>query len=366
MGFAEEIREKERRVRELMRRERLGALAITNVGNFAWLTCGGGNYVGTANDVGAATAVITADAKYIVCDNIERPRIRDEEVHGQGFEFWEYGWQENNRDAIIAKIANGVEIGSDIPMAGARNAGAALDACRQSLTAEEIQRYRKLGKAAAECLEATAREIRPGMTEHEMAGMLDKRLYSRGIVPTLTLIATDERIDNYRHPVPTEKKLERRAMLVTGARKWGLIVSATRMVSFGEAPEELRRRHDAVARADATLISATRPGARMGDVFRGAMAAYSDTGYPGEWKLHHQGGPTGYRPREFRVTEATDAIVVDNQAFAWNPSITGAKTEDTIVATAEGPIVLSGTDDWPKVNVEIEGQVIARPDILVL
>jgi Xaa-Pro aminopeptidase len=203
------------------------------------------------------------------------------------------------------------------------------------------------------------------MTEHEIAGLLDRRLYSRGIVPTLTLVATDERIDRYRHPIPTDKKLVRRAMLVTGARKWGLIVSATRMVQFGAMPEELRRRHDSVMQVDAALIAATRPGARMGDVLRKAVEAYSDTGYPGEWKLHHQGGPTGYRAREFKVSESTDAVVLENQAFAWNPSITGTKTEDTIIATSSGAIIQSETDDWPKVNVEIDGRVIARPDTLV-
>lgn len=365
MGFAKEMREKERRARELMRREGLSALAITNVGNFAWLTCGGSNYVGTASDVGATTAVITPDAKYVVCDNIERPRISAEEVAGQGFEFVEFHWSENARDRIIAGLAGGGVVGSDIPMECARNVSAALDGCRQSLTEEEIERYKWLGRNAGECLELAAREAEPGMPEHEIAALIDRRLYARGIVPTLTLVATDERIDKYRHPIPTDKKLERRAMLVTGSRKWGLIVSATRMVQFGALPEELRRRHDSVARVDAALISATRPGARMGDVFGEAMDAYSETGYPGEWKLHHQGGPTGYRAREFKVYETTDAVIVENQAFAWNPSITGTKTEDTIVATSSGPIILSETDDWPKVEVEIGGRVIPRPDVLV-
>jgi len=365
VDFAEEMREKERRARELMRQEGLSALAITNVGNFAWLTCGAGNFIGTANDVGAVTAVVTPDAKYIVCDNIEYPRISEEEVAGQGFEFRIFDWPQGARDAIISEIADGERLASDVPMKGAYNVSSALDSCRQSLTDAEIERYKWLGRNAGECLSLTAREIKRGMTEHEIAGLLDRRLYARGIVPTLTLIATDERIDKYRHPLPTDKKLERRAMLVTGARKWGLIVSATRMVHFGALPDELRRRHDAVAQVDAALISATRPGARMGDVFRAAMDAYSDTGYPGEWKLHHQGGPTGYRAREFKVSEATDAVIVENQAFAWNPSITGTKTEDTIVARSSGPILLSETDDWPKVNVEIDGLVIARPDVLV-
>lgn len=103
----------------------------------------------------------------------------------------------------------------------------------------------------------------------------------------------------------------------------------------------------------------------MGDVFRTGMDAYAEVGFPEEWKLHHQGGPTGYRAREFRVHAGADAVVVKNQAFAWNPSITGAKSEDTIIATSSGPIILSETEDWPKIEVEIDGVTIARPDVLI-
>lgn len=346
-----------------MDREGIDALAITSVGNFAWLTCGAANWVGTSSDVGAATAVVTRDARYIVCNNIEAPRIADEEVGDVGFEFRTFPWYEDAAGHVIRDIAGGGVVGSDVPMDGARTVS--IDSCRQSLTEPEIERYKWLGANAGECLSLACREIEPGMTEHEIAAVLDSHLYARGIVPTLTLVATDERIDQYRHPIPTDRKLERMAMLVTGARKWGLIVSATRLVHFGPLSDDLQRRHDAVARVDATLISATVPGARMGDIFRKCMAAYTETGFPDEWKLHHQGGPTGYRPREFRVTESTEAVVAANQAFAWNPSITGTKCEDTMIATPTGPIILSQTADWPKVDVEMRGMMLQRPDILV-
>jgi Xaa-Pro dipeptidase len=103
----------------------------------------------------------------------------------------------------------------------------------------------------------------------------------------------------------------------------------------------------------------------MGDVFRKGINVYAEVGFADEWRLHHQGGPTGYRTREFRVTEGTDAVIVENQALAWNPSITGTKSEDTIIATPSGPIILSETDDWPKIEVDMGGATIARPDILV-
>lgn len=363
MTRAEETGQKHRRLVELMDRERIDVLAITNLGNFAWLTCGGANWVGTSSDIGAATAVVTRDARYIVCNNIEAPRIADEEAGDLGFEFRVFPWHEDAACSIIRDIARGGAIGSDVPMEGARTIS--IDACRQSLTDLEIERYKWLGLNAGQCLSLACQEIEPSMTEFEIAAVLDRHLYARGIVPTLTLVAVDERIGRYRHPIPTDRKLERMAMLVTGARRWGLIVSATRLVHFGPLSDDLRRRHDAVARVDAAMIAATVPGARMGDIFRKCIDAYAEAGFADEWKLHHQGGPTGYRAREFRVTESTDAVVVQNQAFAWNPSITGTKCEDTIVATPSGPIILSQTTEWPKVSVEIDGAPIARPDILL-
>jgi len=359
------MRAKERRARDLMDREGLDALAVCGSGNFAWLTCGGSNYISIASESGPTAAVITRGGKYIVCDNIESPRIADEEVGGLGFEIHEFAWYEGGRERIISKLASGGTIGSDVPMEGARDVASAVQSCRRILTEAEIERYKWLGANAGECLSLACREIEPGNTEHEIAGLLGRYLYARGIVPTLALIGTDERISRYRHPQPTDRKLQRVAMLVIGARRWGLIASATRMVHFGPLPAELRRRHDAVTRVDAALIAATKPGARMGDIFRLGMDAYAQAGFPGEWKLHHQGGPTGYRARDFLVNETTDAVAAANQAFAWNPSITGAKSEDTIIATSSGPIILSASDDWPKIEVEIGDATIARPDVMV-
>lgn len=360
-----EMQEKERRARELMESEGLDALAISTIANFAWLTCGGSNYVGIATEVGSATAIITRSGKYIVCDNIEAGRLRDEEIRDQGFELISFNWFEPRRDDIIQEIVGDGILGSDIPMPGAKNIAPALDPYRYSLTPEEIERYRRLGRDTGECMAQACREIEQGMTEYEIAGVLNGKLLSRGLTPLVTLIATDERIANYRHPLPTHKKLERYAMLVTGVRRWGLIISTSRLVHFGELPAELRRKHDAVTRIDAAFISATRPGADMGEIFRSAVDTYKSTGYADEWTLHHQGGPTGYKGREFRVTPSTSAAVAPNQAFAWNPSITGTKSEDTIIATPDGPQVLSMTDDWPVVEVELNGQIIPRPDILV-
>ena len=365
MASIDEIREKERRVRDLMDKEGLNALALSTIGNFAWFTCGGSNYVGIAAEVGVATAVITRDAKYIVCDNIEAGRIADEEVADQGFEFKTCFWYEAKKDEIIREIAGSGALGSDTPISGAKDAAAAVDPYRQSLTHDEIERYKWLGRNAGECLALACRETKPGMSEHQIAGELDRGVFARGMVPVVTLIAADERIIKYRHPIPTDNKVDRCVMLVSCARRWGLIVSATRLVYFGPLSGELRVKHEAVARVDGAFIAGTKPGANIGDIFKRAVDTYRRTGFAKEWQLHHQGGPTGYKAREFRAHSGSAAAVVENQAFAWNPSITGTKSEDTIIATANGPEIISQTDDWPMIDVDTDGITVKRPNILV-
>ena len=59
-----------------------------------------------------------------------------------------------------------------------------------------------------------------------------------------------------------------------------------------------------------------------------------------------------------------DSIYAD-QAFAWNPSITGTKSEDTIICRADGPQVMAAQTDWPMIEAQWNGQTMSRPDILV-
>ena len=97
----------------------------------------------------------------------------------------------------------------------------------------------------------------------------------------LAEIAADERIDAYRHPLPTERRIDRRVMVVVGAERYGLHCSATRLISFGAMSNELRRRHDAVVHVDARMIAETRPGRTLGEVFAAAQRAYAEAGFGG-------------------------------------------------------------------------------------
>ena len=67
------------------------------------------------------------------------------------------------------------------------------------------------------------------------------------------------------------------------------------------------------------------------------------------------------------MTPETDEAIVAGQVYAWNPSITGTKSEDTILVGAEGAgrnEILTAVDGWPQVAVEVGGKTINRPAIL--
>jgi len=199
-----------------------------------------------------------------------------------------------------------------------------------------------------------------------MAAMLSGAAQKRGVLPIVNLIATDERIYRFRHPLPTDKKLSKYAMLVLCGRKDGLVCSLTRLIHFGPLPDDIKKKAEKVAYIDASMIAATRPGKTVAEIFQITKEAYAKVGFADEWKLHHQGGPAGYEPREILANDKTDIPVGIGQTYAWNPSITGCKSEDTILVDNNGNEILSVIEDWPIINVEIENQIIQRPAILII
>lgn len=236
------------------------------------------------------------------------------------------------------------------PSAAAEAAGAAateasvasaLRAARASLLPGERARYRALGCDAAEALTEVAPSLRPETTERHAAAALAAALVERGIDPLVVLVAGASRLA-HRHPLPTGAALGRRAMLVVCGQRRGLIANATRWIGDGDPADE------AILRVEAAFFDASRPGARLDEVFAAGTAAYATAGLSAdEWRRHHQGGPTGYAGRDPRATPETTDILHECQALAWNPTAPGVKVEDTVLTSASGIEVLTADPRWP-------------------
>ena len=341
----------------------LDALLLQRFGNFAWATCGAACYINMADSAGNASLLITPAGRFVLTDNIEAARLmQEEELTDRGWEFVISPWYE--RKDKVSELTHGLKLGADTGFPNAEELTSEIAALRFDLTQEEGERFRQLGKLCAEGMQKAVEALQPGMTEYEIAGLLSQAVECRGVQAVVNLIATDKRVFSYRHPLPTSKKLDRYAMLILCGRKWGLICSLSRLIHFGPLPDEIRHKAEAVAKIDAAMIAATRPGSTTGDVFQQAQSAYASAGYPDEWKRHHQGGLAGYAPREITAIPSSTQPILTGQAYAWNPSIAGSKSEDTILVGEQTNEILTQMKDWPTTEIQIGDQTIKRPAIL--
>jgi len=292
--------------------------------------------------------------------------MADEEIGEQGFaRVVATDWfAAGARERALAELCGG-RVASDDASAGTTPLPAGFQELRYSLTDAEVTRYRALGLDCGLALAEVAGGIVPGETEAAIAARTAAACLELGILPHVVLVAADERIRKYRHPIFTNARVHTCVMVVLCGMRHGLICSLTRLTHFGKLSRDLRRRHDAVTRIDATLNARTRVGRGVGDILKAGVAQYAEAGFAEEWTLHHQGGPTGYAGRDYLATPEEARTVQLNQAFAWNPSITGTKCEDTILALKSGPLVISLAGDWPTVTHRVDGMAMQRPDILV-
>ena len=363
--MADEIKEKEKRVRNFLKSKSLKGLLLKRQANFSWMTGGGLNLVGIATEMGAASLLITENSKFVISNNIEAPRMIEEEgLEKQGFIVKSFPWHEDHEASIVKELLGEGPLGSDGLFPNAQMMAEDIARLRYSFTPDEQKRYRWLGKRVSIALEKTMMKTKKGEKESAVVGRLSKELWKDRIDPVTLMSAADDRISQFRHPIPTEKKIEKYLMVSVNARKWGLIVSLTRFVHFGKLPKELREKYEANVFIDCTMMAHTCPGIPAKEVLQKGMDAYREKGYPEEWKLHHQGGSIGYTGRDYRVHFKTPDIIQENQAFTWNPSITGTKSEDTILATLKGPEMITHPILYPTLSLSVAGISFTRPAIL--
>jgi antitoxin VapB len=366
-----EIAGKSERLLRIAEAANLRGILLATQPNFSWITGGLTNRIDGSRESGNGALLFTTDGRrYVVANTIECPRLAAEPLNGSGFECIEYAWTDERAmpslPVRLAADAAGGPIGSDTHLDGAVPLEPQIARARAPLTEPELRRYHELGTAVGCAIGNLARSVDVGVSEQDVAAALAAALAPRQIRPVVLLVAADDRIARFRHPIPTPAWWSRRLMIATCAERHGLIVAASRLVQIGKPDPELTNRTRATARACVALLATTRAGATGARLFQAVAAAYAAAGFPGEERLHHQGGAIGYRTREWVAHPTSNDVVTPPQAFAWNPTVTGTKIEESYVVHEDGRIdALTSSPDWPSLEVEIRGQRVLLPDVLV-
>ncbi|HLU21243.1 MAG TPA: M24 family metallopeptidase [Bacillaceae bacterium] len=349
-------------VRRILSQKDTETILMTQQKNVSWFI-GGRTHINIASEPSCCFVLVTSDECVLIVNNIEAKRMIDEELASDianeitDTKVWNW-YEPHTRDTIIQTLTAGKSIKTDVELEND------FLEIRSIIPDSRLDELRKLGVLTAQAIEQTAKDIQQGDSEYKIAGKLAFRCYERELDPVVNLIAVDERAFLRRHPLPTSKQLDTYAMLVVCARKDGLIASATRLVHFGEISEEIKQKHEAVVTIDAQIIAATKSGTSLTHLYEDLKQYYHASGFGEEYQFHHQGGLTGYATRERLSTPSEKLKVKNGQLYAWNPTIAGVKSEDTILVQNQQAEIITVTDEFPSIDIEVDGKVYQRPAIL--
>ncbi len=357
------VRVKHDRIVAELEERALDELWLLRPENVAWFA-GGTTVVDAASDVGVAALGIPVDGSDVrlLAPNNELDRIRTEELpllddSAHDVDPEQYEWHESSLPDAVAERARS-PAGSDVRINGMQTVDPSH--LRVPLPSAELDRYRTACLETTRAVETVGKEVTAETTEREAATGLRRELSGRGFAAPVVLVGGSDRSMRERHFTPTAAPLEEFGHLTVVSQRGGHNVAVTRTVAF-DPPEWFYKRHEATARVAATAIAATaeaaRTGGTAGDVFAAIQDAYADAGYPDEWRRHHQGGPIGYESREWTATPGSAMPIRGPMPFAWNPTIQGAKCEETVLLEAEGEgfDVLSSTGEWPTAKYDAVG-----------
>ncbi|MBW4604657.1 MAG: M24 family metallopeptidase [Calothrix sp. FI2-JRJ7] len=359
--YTDEVSTKLEFIRQTLKENGAQGVHLCGTDWFAWITAGASNTVLLTAETGIASVLVTADDAWVLTDEIEAQRLQDEELP-TNFKLEIYPWADTNaRKSFIRNATGDGKILSDRPVESEKPLPESLQQYKRVMMSSELERYREVGRKASAAMTQVLLAAKPTWTEYELAGAGAEALWARGLHPALTLVAGERRLPLYRHATPTNEPIGVKAMMVFCARGYGLYANLTRFVSFGTILDKENELHRVCREVESVALNMCKPGTAMNEVYQALAETYEQHGFPNSIREHHQGGTTGYLAREIVANPTTSDTLKENIAVAWNPSLVGAKIEDTFVISADGKLEnLTYDPNFP--SVEVEGRL--RPLVL--
>ena len=365
----DEVEEKLRSVRSWLDDRGVVGVVLAGVDAVAWLTAGLTTPVERGASVGPLRLVVTHDIFAAVTTNVERPRLEAEAgLDRLGVTIHQAPWFEpGGLERVAAELSCRPprELASD----RAPGFGVACDddfvELRLTLARPERERLERLAVDTAAALEGALAAWRPGERDLDVLARVDEALERVGAFAACLIVGGDERVERFRHPLACGAEMGRLVMAVAVAERDGLHAAATRFTCADGLPDGVAKAAAAARAVEEEMLAASVPAATYGEVMQACERAYTVAGHPGAWREHYQGGPIGYRQREFEIVPTQSdsrwfgTRLAVGQVLAWNPSVAGGgKAEDTYALEPGGLRRLTDTGRWP-----LEG---GRPAILDL
>ena len=331
--------------------------------NYRWLT-GGPTPRGLYGPEEMPVLFANAHNRWVFACNTDSQRLFDEELDELGFQLKEFHWS-HSRDKLLHDLTQNRKIACDIDFRNTTHVGAFFEQERRSLSTHEKNLYFELGRLIAHALEATARNIMPGDTEEEIAGHLCHRLLKHGVEPISSEVAGDGRLQFYRRLEPRNRPVLNTCFLQATASKFGLFVTASRTVCFGEMDERFHMAFEIATRMTTLYCAALKAGEPFSKGIRIGRDFPSNKVAEDEWRLAPCGYRTGRQAVESLLTLTSSERLQENVPIIWQAKIGSVGVNDTFLFTEEGWKTVTEVETWPVRSIIIDGTTWKRPEILL-
>ncbi len=208
----------------------------------------------------------------------------------------------------------------------------------------ELDLTRRAAKLADEAFSHVLPQIKPGVTEKDIAMELEWYMRKNGASgPSFPIVCASGVRSAMPHGVATDKKLESGDFLTMdfGCLIGGYASDMTRTVVLGKATEEQKRIYETVKKAQETALAAVRAGVSGKEVDASARDIIKEAGY-GQYFGHALGHGTGLEIHEQPVlSPKSETILKPNMLVTVEPGIYvenlgGVRIEDLVIVTEDG------------------------------
>ncbi|HEV2690424.1 MAG TPA: Xaa-Pro peptidase family protein, partial [Bryobacteraceae bacterium] len=221
--------------------------------------------------------------------------------------------------------------------------------CRMIKSPHEIELMRLASKVTLTAYEATYRALKAGMTDHDVASLVEAAHRQLGFEGDALVMFGE--FSAFPHGSVTPQVIREGTIILIdgGCKAEGYTSDITRMFVMGKATDKMNQVFEIVHRAQSAALTAGKPGAEAGSVDAAARKVITDAGYGPDYKYfaHRLGHGMGMDGHEWPYLVRGNSLKLQpHMTFSDEPGIYirgefGVRLEDDMHITENGAELLT-------------------------